>query len=327
MIDKETELYVGYIECITNTINNKKYIGQTIKKLQTRFDEHIDGNKNMDHPQAIDLAIQKYGEDKFKFEQLIKIVSDTKESVCEELDRQEIFCIDWYKSMYTQYGYNIDRGGSSSSYLMRPVDVYDYYGNYIRSFESCSEAGRYYDISDVSVCDCCSGKTKRILCPEIVFRYKEERFDKYQVFDENFKVYQFSLDGELIKEYPSASVAARAVGGYASNISYATLHKNTTAYGYYWSKNNIFDFNKYNHGTNIYVDQYSINGELLNTFESLAKAAISLGKNAGCSNYINQGCKGEILYPIFGFIWRHHGDPFHKYPIRDIFYNKKSVDQ
>ena len=59
----------GKIYAITCTINDKKYIGQTIKPLVARWYRHINSNwnKNIQHT-PIQRAFKKYGIEKFKIE-------------------------------------------------------------------------------------------------------------------------------------------------------------------------------------------------------------------------------------------------------------------
>ena len=47
-------------------------------------------------------------------------------------------------------------------------------------------------------------------------------------------VYQYSLDGDLIKEWPSAAEVKRSMGFSAGNIGQCCLGKRKTAYGYIW---------------------------------------------------------------------------------------------
>ena len=48
------------------------------------------------------------------------------------------------------------------------------------------------------------------------------------------KVYQYSLDGEFLAEYPSAHEVERQLGFAFQNISKCCLGKRKTAYGYVW---------------------------------------------------------------------------------------------
>lgn len=49
------------------------------------------------------------------------------------------------------------------------------------------------------------------------------------------KVYQYSIQGELIKEYPSLQEVIRQNGYSLGNISLAIAKKRPTAYGYIWT--------------------------------------------------------------------------------------------
>lgn len=95
---------------ITNLINHKIYIGQTIEyeerirhHKQTAFREN---SKEKDRP--LYRAIRKYGLDNFKFE-----IIDKADSI-EELNEKEIYYINKYDSCVdNEKGYNLDKGGKN----------------------------------------------------------------------------------------------------------------------------------------------------------------------------------------------------------------------
>ena len=62
--NKETGMYEGYIYLITNKINGKQYIGQTVKTVQKRWSRHLADSKNFDF--YFYKAIRKYGKENFK---------------------------------------------------------------------------------------------------------------------------------------------------------------------------------------------------------------------------------------------------------------------
>jgi group I intron endonuclease len=59
----------GIIYKITNTVNDKIYIGQTITSLKSRWQSHVSSAK-CNKPWVICSAIRKYGEENFKIEQI-----------------------------------------------------------------------------------------------------------------------------------------------------------------------------------------------------------------------------------------------------------------
>lgn len=91
----------GVIYKITNLLNGKCYIGQTIAKNPIlRWRAHCSKKVNS----AIHLAIVKYGKNNFKFE----IIEQNK--TIEELNLLEQFYIKKYDTM-SPNGYNLDIGG------------------------------------------------------------------------------------------------------------------------------------------------------------------------------------------------------------------------
>ena len=97
----------GIIYIITNSINSKVYIGQTIQTLENRWRAHCRTKcsfkeKNM----HIKRAILKYGKNNFTIKELEK-------SKITELDEREIYYIKLYNS-YTE-GYNSTKGGKSGA--------------------------------------------------------------------------------------------------------------------------------------------------------------------------------------------------------------------
>jgi group I intron endonuclease len=94
---------MGYIYKITNIINNKCYIGETIQTPEKRWKDHKSAFKRNGGCTALKSAILKYGLENFKFEVLI---------ICFDQDRliYEKQYIKKYNSLAPN-GYNILEGG------------------------------------------------------------------------------------------------------------------------------------------------------------------------------------------------------------------------
>ena len=92
------------IYCITNNVNNKKYIGQS-KDIYKRWKSHVyrlnQGNHDNKHLQE---SWSKYGEANFSFE-IIEICDE------EHLDDMECLYISKYNTMDSNMGYNLQSGG------------------------------------------------------------------------------------------------------------------------------------------------------------------------------------------------------------------------
>lgn len=92
----------GIIYKITNTVDGKIYIGQTVRSFWERYEGHLENTKN----RHLKRAIQKYGVDAFEIVEVLD-AAETKE----ELDAKEQYYIALYRSNERQYGYNIADGG------------------------------------------------------------------------------------------------------------------------------------------------------------------------------------------------------------------------
>ena len=85
---------------ITNTLNRKIYIGQTVQSLNNRWKQHLrDSKKDLDFP--IYRAIKKYGPENFRIEEI-----DGANSLS-ELNYLETHYIHRFDSLVIKNGYNI----------------------------------------------------------------------------------------------------------------------------------------------------------------------------------------------------------------------------
>lgn len=94
---------MGYIYKITNDINNKVYIGQTIKPVQKRWQQHIcNSSKEYFEQIALYKAFKKYGVEHFYIEEIEEVKNEL-------LDEKEKYYIKIYDSYNN--GYNSTIGG------------------------------------------------------------------------------------------------------------------------------------------------------------------------------------------------------------------------
>ena len=104
----------GFIYKITNKLNNKVYIGQTIQKPIERFYQHC--AKKCDKyilNMVIHKAIFKYGKDNFTFEVIEEVPK-------QQLNEREKYWIKYYNS-YTD-GYNSTKGGQKGNKPFKNID-------------------------------------------------------------------------------------------------------------------------------------------------------------------------------------------------------------
>lgn len=97
----------GIIYIITNSINDKVYIGQTIQTLQERWQGHCrKAYSTNEANMSIKRAIFKYGKDNFTIKEL-------ERCSIEILNEREIYYINLYNSY--KNGYNSTLGGKSKT--------------------------------------------------------------------------------------------------------------------------------------------------------------------------------------------------------------------
>lgn len=184
---------------ITNTINGKVYIGQSVDINKRLIRHRCNGIKNRHYTPESHLyrAMHKYGIDKFQFE----VLEECPES---ELNRLEMYYIKAYNSTDSEFGYNVTYGGEGGTKVDRE-----------RIVELWNDG---LTISAISrKCNCVRNTVKGILS-EYGIEYKDIARKRW-VNQKSRKVSQYALDGEFIKTWNSAREVERELGFDHSGIS------------------------------------------------------------------------------------------------------------
>ena len=134
----------GFIYKITNKINGKSYIGQTIQSVKERFYQHCatkcsQAILNM----VIHKAITKYGKANFTIE-VIEEVESTN------LNDRERYWIRYYDSYNN--GYNSTEGGQDGIKLFKNLDTESIVREY-KSGKSLREIGRLFNVDKQTIKD------------------------------------------------------------------------------------------------------------------------------------------------------------------------------
>lgn len=118
----EIEPMRGFIYKITNNLNGKVYIGQTIQNIKERFYQHCAVKCSNDVlKMAIHKAILKYGKQNFSIEVIEEVES-------ENLNEREIYWIKYFNSY--KNGYNETIGGQGGNKSFKDINqelVIQYY--------------------------------------------------------------------------------------------------------------------------------------------------------------------------------------------------------
>lgn len=210
---------MGYIYCITNLINKKKYVGKTTYSVTKRFQEHCrDSKKERCEKRPLYDAMNKYGTKNFVVEELIECPND-------ELNSYEIMYIDKLGTYHN--GYNATKGGDGSILF-----------DYDKIIETYKLGGTMTDCA--AKMHCSVDTVKKVLTINNI----SIRHVRCGCCNEPKKVKQYSLDGTFIKEWDSITQAAHWLAdnkyaksynsGVNSKIGLCMRGKSKTAYKFIW---------------------------------------------------------------------------------------------
>lgn len=256
---------MGFIYKITNSINNKCYVGETVQDdPEKRWKQHINKINNGKGCPVLRDAIKKYGLDKFKFE-LIIICFD------EDRHRYEKEYIKKYKSQIPN-GYNILPGGQvgksrvgikhTPEAIQKMVDSVrkfkaenpNHYESYkerhqesikkINHSEKIIKSEKYQKAVKENRVGCginINGKSvderKQQIRESVIKYYNEGGIIKHRGAMSKAlgkKIIKYSKDNEILQEFISIGEACRISNIGKRNIQHALSGRAKTAGGYIW---------------------------------------------------------------------------------------------
>lgn len=202
---------MGYIYCITNLINNKRYVGKTTQTPEERFREHCkDSQRERCSKRPLYDAFNKYGVENFKVEELEYVEDDRL------LSNREIY---WIKELqtYGSNGYNATKGGDGSI-------LYDY-----TEFIHLANLG--YSIPQIcSKYNCDEGTVRKVLkAHNVKVRRNNQRI-----------IGQYDKAGNFIQLFWGTTDALEWLNDHGFNVHSAgqltrvCRGESKTAHGYIW---------------------------------------------------------------------------------------------
>lgn len=286
----------------TNKINGKIYVG-VHRTNPDIFDGYIGcGIIHKDKKKKIlkgfPAAVQKYGYDNFVRETLF-IYPDTEEGKQQAYKKEEeIVNLDFVKDSNT---YNLTKGGviTMADNNKKIIAQYTLDGVFIRTWSSISEAEKALNIPNIS--QNLTGVSK--YSGNFQWKYYSGNESNIEAVTKKERaVYQFDLQGNLIKVWKSATEASKQFNNIESAraaINNNCYNKVNKAYGYYWSFKCIFNYKETKGKA---VAKYNDNGELLDIYDSIKEAAES--NNIKTSSNISAAIAGKQKR-CGGFRWRY----------------------
>lgn len=237
MFNKDTGKYEGFIYCIFNMFNQKRYIGQTTRTIDIRIKEHKKRvNENRMESPILYEDMKNYGFDIFDVYEVEKIVADTLSELRGKLNEKEIYYISYMNTMIPN-GYNVLRGGHEISDEVK-IYQFDERGNMICEYQSIHDVALKTDVDTNSVLRSCrenksmAGGYYWCFSPTIPEEYLHSRRVKT-------KTAMYDLHGNFVKVFDSIRDAADEIAG--STSKWKSIQKcmkreksYKTAYGYIW---------------------------------------------------------------------------------------------
>ncbi|AGE49158.1 GIY-YIG catalytic domain-containing endonuclease [Acanthocystis turfacea Chlorella virus Br0604L] len=209
---------MGFIYRLTSP-SNKSYIGQTIRPILKRFEEHQDPDSPC---VAISRAIQKHGWENMKKE-WIEIPDD-------ELNFYEELLVALLGTLAPD-GYNLREGGGNGKWCEE-----------VKQKMSDSHIGiTHTDIAKQKMSTAHTGKNKTVEVKQKMSEAKTgENHPMYGKTGENHpaskKVYQYTIDGMFVQSYASIEDATQSLNKTSGSvIGKCANGKRKTAYGFKWS--------------------------------------------------------------------------------------------
>lgn len=277
---------MAYIYKITNSVNDKVYIGQTIKKPNNRLTEHIyvATHPSIDCKSKLHAAMRKHGVEAFRIETV---------EVCDvsELNDREIYWIDKYDSY--RNGYNNTLGGSGAR---KEID---------NSFVNLWDEG--LTLSEISrkTGSTCKTIKSRLCALGITDADISDHMKKRMSKAHTKVIHQYDMNGNYITSYRSVSEASSVTGININCLRGVLCKQHQTAGNFQWSRTKANNIGKVDDKYSFYkkkVLQYTTDGELVAVYESINQARVAVGLSSTLP--IKRVCRGES-HTSKGYVWKY----------------------
>lgn len=274
-------MYEGYIYCVTNSVNQKQYVGQTMRTIAERWKQHCYAAISGENSSILYRAMRLHGVENFNVVELCKLSADSEDKLRDMLNDHESYYIAELGT-YMPDGYNMTTGGQNAANVEKGVVCVMPNGDVVARYRSAADAGRTTGIKSDGITSACRYTTTHFAGGYFWYYDTDitaeigDNIGK-QELRRNIPVYQFTQEGVLISMYTSPSEASLSTGIDAGKIRAVCNGKRMSAGGYVWSYSDSVD--KYNPQKNRTkaVKQMDMSGNTIKVYGSIRQAEDELG--------------------------------------------------
>lgn len=218
---------MAYIYKITNTINGKAYIGQTLYSIEKRFAEHVkDSIKPVHSKRPLYKAMLKYGYPAFTIEVIEELANDP-----ELLNAREIYWITEFHTFCKDPlgpGYNATLGGGSKMLYDRQAII-----KYLHSNNCVKDAAIAFSCTKDTIIDI--AKAANISVKSSQELVKEIYSKPINIYDlQNNLVQSVSNSYEAERWIRDQGISNSKGGAIRAHILEVCRGQRKTAYGFIW---------------------------------------------------------------------------------------------
>ena len=285
---------MGFIYKITNDINDKIYIGQTINSIEYRFRSHINETNNSDKQNKFHQALLELGINHFKVEQI-------EECPNEQLNEREQYWIQYYDSVNN--GYNTSWGGSTGNHYNRQ--------KLLKLWNDGLNIQKIHDLIGIDRGLLASILRQLGISDEEI---KQRHYIANRTQSKNRAVYQINyLTGDIIKQWERIMDIERELKiNHTAIVNCCNLKPQVkTAGGFTWryvenynpntDKQDLINLCKRRPNNSKTILQFDQNLNLIGTYINSTDASKATGI---CASSITKYCRGERK-DSRGFIWQY----------------------
>lgn len=281
------------IYTITNRLTNQIYVGQTVNLAQRKVQHFLRLRKGEHFNQHLQNSFTKHGESAFEFEML---------EVCQEeyLNSLELYWMNMLQATNRKFGFNMSAGSHDGKRRLSEATKQKLREKAIgrvpspetvKSMKKAQLGKKRGPYSDEH-----RRKISEALKVSLRTKLTQTQINKRKA------IIQFRLSGERLKDWPSAQEAAKMLALRYNSIINCCLHHCNDYGGYRWAYSEGFTKLPPPVRTNRkLIYQYTIGGEFVREWYTMAEAARFYNGNAACITCCAKGRQRTA----FGYAWRY----------------------